>query len=129
MRLISSIEGQLFLNEVKMKIERLLITILIFAFLSSYFTVDAFAQSPIRKLGRGLANVLTGFLELPAGIVDAAEEEGYIAAVSYGVVKGLAMSLLRTGVGLYETVTFLIPLPFRYEPIIEPEFLMSDENF
>ena len=90
---------------------------------------DVFAQNAIRKLGRGLANFTTGFLELPINIVDAAEEDGYIAAVTYGIVKGLAMSVLRTGIGMYETVTFLIPLPFDYEVMLEPEFLLGEESF
>ena len=108
---------------------KITVSFIIFTFILSLLTPELFAQTPIRKLGRGLANTITGFLELPAGVVDAAEEEGYIAAVTYGVVKGLALSVLRTGVGVYETVTFLIPLPWGYEPILEPEFMMGDENF
>ncbi len=108
---------------------KITVSFIIFTFILSLLTPELFAQTPIRKLGRGLANTITGFLELPAGVVDAAEEEGYIAAVTYGVVKGLSLSVLRTGVGVYETVTFLIPLPWGYEPILEPEFMMGDENF
>lgn len=111
------------------KVKRLIAVFVILAFVSGVFAPASFAQNPVRKLGRGLANIATGILELPINIVEAADEDGYIAAATYGVVKGLAMIFLRTGVGLYETVTFLIPLPFHYEPILEPEFLMSDEQF
>ena len=106
-----------------MQIKRIIIILVLFAFIWGSFAPALFAQSPVRKLGRGLANILTGFLELPLNIVTAAEEEGYIAAVTYGVVKGLAMSVLRTGVGIYEVTSFLIP---SYKPLIEPEFLMGD---
>lgn len=111
------------------RIKSILITIVIIAFISGSFVPAAFAQTPIRKLGRGLANIFTGVLEVPLNIVSVAEEEGFVAATTYGVVKGLALTFLRTGVGFYETVTFLIPLPFHYEPVLEPEFLMSEENF
>jgi len=113
----------------KDKAKRLAVFIVITLFISGMIAPEIFAQTPIRKLGRGLANFGTGILELPYNVVDVAEEEGYLAAVTYGVVKGIAMSLLRMGVGAYETVTFLIPLPWRYEPILEPEFMMSEDNF
>ncbi len=105
-----------------------LIVVLLVTFVFS-FTQDAFAQSAVRKLGRGLANTFTGFLELPQSVVDAAEDDGAIAALTYGITKGVAMSVLRTAVGIYETFTFLIPLPWKYEPILEPEFMMGDENY
>lgn len=113
----------------KSKVMRIAVVFILVTFISGFVISDASAQNPIRKLGRGIGNVLSGFLELPLSIVDTAEEEGYLAAMTYGVTKGVAMSILRTGVGLYETVTFLIPLPWGYEPILEPEFLMSEENF
>ena len=85
------------------------------------------ASGPLRKLGRGIANVATGALELPNNVVSVTEEDGYIAGVTYGIIKGLAWSVLRIAVGAYETVTFLIPIPFHYEPILKPEFLLTDE--
>lgn len=113
----------------KGRVKRLVVIFVLLSLVSGSLATGVFAQDPIRKLGRGLANLSTGFLEVPINIVDAAEEEGFIAATTYGLVRGLAMALLRTGIGVYETVTFLIPLPWRYEPILEPEFLMSEERF
>ena len=103
----------------------LMITVLI----SGSFVIGASAQTPVRKLGRGIANTFTGFLELPQNIVDVAEDEGALAAVNYGIARGMAMTFLRTAVGVYETVTFLVPLPWEYEPILEPEFMMGEENY
>lgn len=107
---------------------KIVVILILFTFMCGSILPSALAQNPIRKLGRGMANILTGFLELPANVVDAAEEDGFIAAVTYGIVKGFAMSLLRTTVGVYETVTFIIPLPLGYTPILEPEFMMSEER-
>ena len=113
----------------KEKAKRVAVFLVLGLFISGMIAPDVFAQTPIRKLGRGLANFGTGILELPYTVVDVAEEEGYLAAVTYGVVKGIAMSLLRIGIGVYETVTFIIPLPWRYAPILEPEFMMSEDTF
>lgn len=82
---------------------------------------------PLRKLGRGIANIGTGILEIPSNIVSVTEEDGYLAGATYGIVKGIAWAVLRTTVGAYETATFLIPIPFHYDPILEPEFLLSGE--
>jgi len=86
-----------------------------------------FADTPLRKLGRGVANIGTGVLELPINIVAVTEEDGYVAGVTYGIVKGLAWSVLRTMVGVYEVVTFPIPFPQDYEPVLEPEFLLGNQ--
>lgn len=90
---------------------------------------DAFAQNAVRKLGRGLANILSGIIEFPLNIVDVTGEEGLIGGITYGVVKGAAMTVLRTGVGVYEVLTFPLPFPGGYNPIVEPEFLMGDDTF
>ena len=110
-------------------IKKTVIVLVLFTFIAGSCASDIFAQNAVRKLGRGFANILTGFLELPQSIVDVSEEEGPLAAVTYGIVKGLALSVLRTGVGAYEIATFLIPLPSGYQPVLEPEFMMDDENY
>ena len=109
--------------------KKFVVLTVLFTLILGFIGTSAFAQNPVRKLGRGMANILTGFFEIPVNIVDAAEEEGFVAAITYGVVKGVAMGALRSGVGIYEAVTFLVPFPWNYEPILEPEFMMSDERF
>jgi len=72
------------------------------------------------KLGRGLSNVFAGWMEVPLTIrkryakSDAATSA--IAGAAIGVVRGF----VRTGVGLYETVTFLVPLPEHFAPVLPP---------
>jgi len=108
---------------------RLVAIAVVITFIMGSFAQVSFAQTPLRKLGRGLSNTFFGFLEFPKNIVDVAEEDGALASITYGVARGFAMTFLRTGVGLYETVTFLAPVPWEYKPILEPEFMMSDENY
>lgn len=81
-------------------------------------------QGPMRKLGRGAANIAYGIWEVPIKIIEVKEMDGAVAASTLGVVKGLAAAFQRTFVGVYELLTFPFPQPTgTYGPIIEPEFL------
>jgi putative exosortase-associated protein (TIGR04073 family) len=70
------------------------------------------------KLGRGVSNALFGWLEIPATMGQRFDERNtggsLVAGFAYGIVRGL----IRTGVGVYETVTFPMPIPEHYAPIL-----------
>ena len=70
------------------------------------------------KLGRGLGNVAGGWLEIPYQIgqrYTARDTAGSLVAGTFiGVIKGV----VRTVVGAYETVTFWLPLPEQFAPIL-----------
>ena len=82
-----------------------------------------FAQDIGHKLGRGLLNVATGWVEVPKGIRDGSQQENAVLGVTMGIFKGLGLGLLRTGVGAFEVVTFPIPWPQNYAPVYEPEYV------
>lgn len=87
-------------------------------------------DGPIRKLGRGGANILTCILELPKNVGEVNYESGPVAALTYGFAKGLYRVGLRGVVGIYELVTAPIPFPKNYAPIIDdPEFFLPDGLF
>src|SRR5262245_43127067 len=69
---------------------------------------QAYHQNPQRKFGRGMANALFGWTEIPRQIHHVNEDEGPAAAVTFGLVKGLTEGIGRTFVGIYEMVTFPI---------------------
>jgi putative exosortase-associated protein (TIGR04073 family) len=74
---------------------------------------------PEKKLGRGFNN-LTEFARL--GEINRSVEQTFLwdgapSAYTTGFIRGLNRSLVRTGVGLYEVVTFPIP---SYDPILRP---------
>lgn len=85
-----------------------------------------YAQNPGRKLGRGLANVLTGWVELPKNIYDTSVEENMLSGLTMGLAKGIGMTIVRTGAGVFEAVTFPFPIPEDYQPVLEPEFVFSE---
>lgn len=75
---------------------------------------------PERKFSRGLNNV-TEFArlgEIRRSVEQTALWESTEEAYSIGFMKGLNRSLVRTGVGIYEIITFPIP---GYDPIFLPE--------
>ena len=74
-------------------------------------TPAASAQDPIHKMGRGLTNVLTGWIELPRQIGDGTRQPNPVTGFGQGLFKGASLTLLRTGMGLFEAVTFPIAYP------------------
>ena len=81
---------------------------------------------PLRKLSRGLANTVTGVLEIPITISAVSNEEGPVAGMSWGLFLGTGAALTRTAVGLIEVFTFPFPLPSTgYAPLLRPEFLLQ----
>ena len=82
------------------------------------------------KLGRGLANALFGWTEIPLNIgqrMSAGDTGGsFFTGAAYGVVKGA----VRTGVGVYEAATFFLPYPEDFAPILPtlPYFQTQDRR-
>jgi len=83
-------------------------------------------QNALRKLCRGFANVLFGIVEVPNQITKATAEHGGGAGVTYGVGKGFARWFGREVTGVYDVVTFPVPFPHGYKPIMKPEFPADD---
>lgn len=94
---------------------------------SSILYAEDVVPGPMRKLGRGLANVVTSPAEIVIGMGDATSKDGVAAGATWGLVQGLANMVKRMAVGAYEVVSFPIGAP-DYKPIIDdPEFLFNKE--
>jgi len=76
-----------------------------------WLTTPAWAQDPIHKAERGIVNVLTGWIELPKQIHLGSQEDNPVSGLAWGLVKGVGLTVLRGGVGLYEALTFPLPYP------------------
>ena len=75
----------------------------------------AWAQDPLHKMGRGLVNVVTCWIEIPKQIeLSRHERDNKFMGITHGVAKGLSLTALRIGIGLYEAVTFPIPYPQHF---------------
>lgn len=86
----------------------------------NHSTAYALGHSAGDKLMRGLANTFQGILEVPRNINNTTETRGLLTGATVGLGQGLGYGVLRTLVGLYEVVTFPIPVPSGYAPIIQP---------
>jgi len=83
-------------------------------------------HNALRKLGRGFSNVLFGIVEMPNQYTKAVSDHGGAAGITYGVPKGFARWIGRELTGVYEIVTFPIPFPRGYKPVMKPEFPNED---
>lgn len=81
---------------------------------SSSLMSSVFAQDPIHKMGRGVGNVLTCWIEIPKNFHLGMQEENPVLGASWGLLKGLGLGLTRLAVGAFESVTFPIPYPNHY---------------
>jgi len=105
------------------KLALILVTVII---ISNLILTPCFAQNSMRKLGRGLANATTGIVEIPKKVILITREEGPALGLTWGWLKGAGIGLLRTAAGIYETLTFPIPTPANFEPVLEPEFVFEE---
>jgi putative exosortase-associated protein (TIGR04073 family) len=94
----------------------------------SFFSVVALAAllvsgctGPETKLGRGIGNTyeVVRLGELRRSVEQTAVFDGPDVGCTFGVVHGIDRSIARTGLGLYETITFPIP---PYHPIFTRYF-------
>jgi putative exosortase-associated protein (TIGR04073 family) len=105
----------------------LLVSVLLVPFGALADTEDApKGQNALRKLGRGFANILFGIVEVPNQITKTRSEHSDAAGVTYGVGKGIVRWFGRELTGVYEVVTFPVPLPHGYKPVMKPEFPNED---
>jgi putative exosortase-associated protein (TIGR04073 family) len=74
---------------------------------------------PEQKLGRGISNVkeIVRMGEIRRSMEQTALWEGNEKAYTTGVIRGMNRTLARTGVGLYEIITFPFP---TYDPVFLP---------
>jgi putative exosortase-associated protein (TIGR04073 family) len=87
-------------------------------------------QGPTRKLGRGLSNVAFAITDWVNTIATVNDDEGNSAAFGYGIVKGGGRFFARTGVGLFEILTFPFPTNNgKYTPILRDEVPWINDGY
>ena len=106
-----------------------LIGLLVFL-LAVIFVMPGYCDDPTQKLGRGIANMLTFPVEMLLQTSRVNNTDGPVAGATWGVLKGLSMTVVRLAVGVYEVLTFPVPMPAGYEPILnDPEFVFEESNW
>ena len=83
-------------------------------------------DNALKKLGRGVCNCVTFPFEIFNQVGKTNNTDGPFAAMTFGLIKGVAMTGLRAVVGVYEVASFPLPLPDGYKPILtDPEFFFE----
>jgi len=80
----------------------------------------------MEKLARGLVNLLTGVVEIPKNIAREWRRTDPFTGTIIGTIKGIGWGWGRTMSGAYDIVTFPLPIPEGYVPLMEPEYVMTD---
>lgn len=80
----------------------------------------------LHKLGRGIVNIFTCWVEVPRQVAKEWERTDPATGVVLGTVKGVGWGFTRLATGVYETFTFPFPVPSDYAPMLEPEFVVTD---
>jgi len=88
-------------------------------------TSPGYLEGSAKKLGRGVANLLTGPLELIREPYLVSQREGGVSGLTVGIVRGVVSGVIRELAGVIEVATFFVPVPKGFQPLVQPEFIYS----
>src|SRR3989338_3793198 len=89
-------------------------------------TPTPYMTGALRKLGRGIVNVASCPAELILTPELVGRKDGYLAALTVGILQGAWNGIVRGVVGATEVVTFFVEFPKQdFAPIVKPEFLYA----
>ncbi|WP_411172458.1 exosortase system-associated protein, TIGR04073 family [Nitrosomonas sp. Is35] len=95
---------------------------ILFLFSSQAIASDSYINNSAEKFSSGVANAVTGWVELPKNIILTSQKEG----PAYGITVGLAMGIMHTVgrslVGVLDAATFFIPT----KPSVNPPYIWQD---
>ncbi|MER2512855.1 exosortase system-associated protein, TIGR04073 family [Nitrosomonas ureae] len=86
---------------------------------------DSYLNKAGLKFLSGLVNVATGWIELPKNIILTGQKDTPVSGltiVTLGVLQGAWYTINRTGCGVVDLVTFMIPT----NPLVDPVFVWND---
>lgn len=78
--------------------------------------------TPQRKLQRGFLNIALSPLEISNELAKEIKNDTLPPSWVTGLGRGSVYALGRALVGAYELVTFPLPYPADYKPVLQPEF-------
>lgn len=89
--------------------------------------VKAVFEKIATKLVRGLVNFTTGWVEVPKQIYLVGRHEGWATGALRGPIDGFGMFIARTLAGAYEVLTFPLPIPPNYQPMLQPDYVWQQK--
>ena len=76
------------------------------------------------KLGVGIANVVTGVVEIPKTMIVSSKKNGVAYGATAGFITGIFHTVGRTLCGTLDLVTFMIPT----KSLVHPEYIWNNFN-
>ncbi len=89
------------------------------------------ANRTIKKLQRGVVNIVTAPVEIPKQIrvywIAGSEKTFHISAwIFCGLVKGIWMIPVRAGSGLWDVISSPLDIPSNGKSIVQPPYVFDD---
>lgn len=78
-------------------------------FLTPSANADDYLSGVSNKLSQGIANMASGFLELPKNVINITDEDNILMGMTWGVLRGSIEGVSRTLVGSIEFISSPIP--------------------
>ena len=104
---------------------RLLVVIFVLFLLSPQMVMaNTYPAQVGEKIGLGIANVVTGFVEIPKTMMITGKREGATYGMTAGFFTGIVHMLGRTLTGAADIATFFVPTT----PIVRPPYIWDDFN-
>ena len=103
----------------------IIVTLALLAFALPLMAAEAEIQgegTPQRKLQRGFLNVALSPIEISNELSKEVRNDTFPPSWVAGLGRGSMYAVGRALVGVYEMVTFPIPYPAKYKPVLQPEF-------
>ncbi len=79
--------------------------------------------TPMRKLQRGVINIALSPVEISHELHLEKRKDGYLPSWVSGLGRGSVYTVGRALSGVYDLVTFPLPVPSGYEPLVYPELV------
>lgn len=104
------------------KIKSLLLVSMLFFFLPYAAMAHEYPTNIGEKLGGGIANIVTGFVEIPKTMIVTSHKDGIAYGMTNGFFVGLVHAVGRTLSGVFDVATFIIPTT----PLVKSEYIWND---
>ena len=106
------------------KLQILVVSCALMLIMSNIAFADQYPDKAMDKLGVGIANAVTGVIEIPKTITLVGQRDGVIHGMTVGFLTGIANAVGRSLSGAFDIATFLIPTT----PFVKPGYIWDDYN-
>lgn len=90
---------------------------------------ESYLSGFTNKVSQGVANMATGFIEIPKNVINITDEDNIFVGMTWGVLRGAAHGVSRTLVGGVEFISSPIPTGEFISPAYVWERFSEDSRY